>query len=133
MRKLLSTKIKKNDIKTIILTGINITIILFLLNLLSFNLAILEQHYTLTLVIYILIGFLFLNLPLKHLITTIKHKSPQRVKLMTGLLLILLSFIILSFTSHQFLWIAFSAISSFSLLLYQNAASSLPVKLVKLF
>jgi hypothetical protein len=110
MWKIPTIKRKKEEIRTIVQSGINITLILLVLNLLSFNLAILEQTYTLTLSIYILIGFLLLNSPIKKIILTIKQKSPSQKKIITGLLLLIFSFVILFFTSHQIIWIASIAI-----------------------
>ncbi|MCK5113040.1 MAG: hypothetical protein KAQ84_05800, partial [Thermoplasmatales archaeon] len=97
----------RNLLPDAIISGINIFLILLVLNLLSLNMGIFEQSFTLAFTFYILIGILLLNLPLKKLYLIIRRKNKEHLdKILAGLLLILFSFILLIFTKMQILWIA---------------------------
>lgn len=96
----------RNKIATTIISGLNISLILLVLNLLSFNMGIFEQSFVLAFTTFLLLGILFFNLPLKKICLSIRRKNPNINHIAFGLLLILFSFILLLFTSLQMLWIA---------------------------
>ena len=94
-------------LSAVVISGINIFLILLILNLLSLNIGIFEQSFILAFTLYLLVGILLLNLPLKKLFLIIRKKNTGHVdKILAGLLLILFSFILLIFTKMQILWIA---------------------------
>ena len=97
----------RNLLSAVVISGINIFLILLILNLLSLNIGIFEQSFILAFTLYLLVGILLLNLPLKKLFLIIRKKNTGHVdKILAGLLLILFSFILLLFTKMQILWIA---------------------------
>lgn len=97
----------RNLLPDAIISGINIFLILLVLNLLSLNMGIFEQSFILAFTLYILIGILLLNLPLKKLYLIIRRKNKEHLyKILAGLILILFSFVLLLFTKMQILWVA---------------------------
>lgn len=97
----------RNLLSAVVISGINIFLVLLVLNLLSLNIGIFEQSFILAFTLYLLAGILLLNLPLKKLFLIIRKKNTGHVdKILAGLLLILFSFILLIFTKMQILWIA---------------------------
>ena len=97
----------RNLLPDAIISGINIFLILLVLNLLSLNMGIFEQSFILAFTLYILISVLLLNLPLKKLYLIIRRKNKEHLyKILAGLILILFSFILLLFTKMQILWVA---------------------------
>jgi len=97
----------RNLLSAVVISGINIFLILLVLNLLSLNIGIFEQSFILAFTLYLLVGILLLNLPLKKLFLIIRKKNTEHAdKILAGFLLILFSFILLIFTKMQILWIA---------------------------
>ena len=101
----------RESLKDILITGINVTLILLALNLLSINLTIAESTLMLASTTYILLGVIIVNLPFKRLYRSIirrrKTENTSFSKIIIGLVLILLSFILLLVTKIQMLWLAF--------------------------
>ncbi len=97
----------KKKIPSAIIFAINIMLILLVLNLLSYNLGIFNHSIVYTLSIFILLGFLFLNIPIKKVYQAIKEKrANKQKKIYVGFFLIGFSFIIILFTNLQIMWIA---------------------------
>jgi len=103
------SKIFKNKKPMDALTsGLNISLILLALNLLSINLAIVESSFMLASTVYLLAGVIIFNLPFKKLYNTIRIKNTEKIffyKIIVGLLLIIFSFILLLAKSIQMLWL----------------------------
>ncbi|UCF12737.1 MAG: hypothetical protein JSW06_00370 [Thermoplasmatales archaeon] len=96
----------RNHLTSAIISVINIFLILLILNLLSINLGIFDQSLTLVFTFYIVISILLLNLPLKKLYLIIRRKNKGHLdKILVGIPLILLAFVLLLFTKMQILWI----------------------------
>ena len=105
-KKIPKTLKNRTLVKTAIISGLNISLTLLVLNLISLNLDILEQSFTLAITLYLLISIILFNLHLKKIYLAIRSKNPNVNKILAGILLILFSFILLIFTKNQMLWIA---------------------------
>lgn len=94
-------------LKTALISGLNISLVLLALNLLSVNFVIVEPSFMLISTVYLLLGLLLFNLPFKKLYSVIRRHIGQAVlyKTMIGVVLILFSFILLLATSVQMLWL----------------------------
>lgn len=98
----------REKIKKSILCGINISLILLSLNLLSVNLYIYKASFMRILTVYLLLGFFIINLPFKNLYRKFKKKTRNRHTFYDAgitLFLIVFSFVILLFSGNQMLWL----------------------------
>ena len=57
----------RNLLSSVLISGINIFLVLLVLNLLSLNIGIFEQSFILAFTLYLIAGIILLNLPLKKL------------------------------------------------------------------
>lgn len=96
----------KKIVASTLTTDINLLLIFLVLNALSSNLGIYDQSLMLVFSIYLLVGFVLLNLPLKKTCHAIIGNHPLRIKILFGLFLVVLSFLLLLFTEIPMLWIA---------------------------
>ena len=96
-------------IKDFVTGGINIFLIILSLNLLSINLAILDSSFMVICTIYVLIALIIFNLRFKNIYRLFKTKLHRQkksyYKLLTGIILILLSFFLLLYAKSQMLWL----------------------------
>jgi len=97
---------EKTSVKTAIYSGLNISLILLVLNLLSLNFDILEKSFVHAFAAFLIISVLLLNIPLKKLCVTIRKKTAEFNRIIAGLILLIISFIVFLFTKNQMLWIA---------------------------
>ena len=98
----------RNLLKTVLTRGLNISLILLALNLLSINLAIVDSSIMLVSTAYLLIGVIILNLPFKKIYEVIRRKNTKKASfydIIVGIILILFSFILLLATRIQMLWL----------------------------
>ena len=84
----------------------NIIVILLVLNTLSCNLGIFDQSLMLVFTIYLLVGFILINLPIKKTFCALIQDHRFQWKILFGLFLVILSFLLLLFTEIPMLWIA---------------------------
>ena len=87
-------------------TSFNILLILLVLNTLSGNLGIFNQSLMLVFTIYLLVGFILINIPIKKTCCALIQDHRLQGKILFGLLLVILSFLLLLFTEIPMLWIA---------------------------
>ena len=100
---------QKNNLKNISFVFLNIFLILLALNLISRNFFITQKEIMLLATVYVLIGFLLLNIPFTKLFKFIINKRSKKndfVKAIGGLFFIFLSFVFLLFTDSQMIWVA---------------------------
>ena len=97
---------EKISVITAIYSGLNISLILLVLNLLSFNFGILEKSFVHAFAILLIISVLLLNIPLKKLCIMIRKKTTESNRIIVGLILLIISFIFFLFTQNQIIWIA---------------------------
>ncbi len=92
-------------LKNILISGINISIILLVLNLLSLNLFICESAFVLISSIFLLLGMIIFNLHFKEIFKKlIKSKETTANKTLIGIILIIFSFVLLLVTKSQMIW-----------------------------
>ncbi|HUS99421.1 MAG TPA: hypothetical protein VMY59_03785, partial [Candidatus Thermoplasmatota archaeon] len=102
------TMIGIRDSRVLLSTGIfcvNVISILLVLNLLSDNFGFILSSMFHLITIYLLLGVVLLNLPLRRTIHNLTKKNPHRMQLILGILLVLFGFLLLTFTTTQLLWI----------------------------
>ncbi len=98
----------KDLLASIFKSGLNIALILLALNLIVVNLAIVDSSIMLVATIYVLLGAIAFNIPFRKVYNAIIGKNKDKrvtYKLITGLLLILFSFVLLLSTKMQMLWL----------------------------
>jgi hypothetical protein len=104
--KYLNTLKNKAVLQESIISASNIFLILLVLNILSLNLGMFEQSFMVILSFYVLIALLIFNLPLKKIILIIKKKNSGKFeKIILGIAIIFLSFILLLLTTYEIIWI----------------------------
>jgi hypothetical protein len=84
---------------------VNVICILLVLNLLSDNFGFNLSSMFHLITIYLLLGVLLLNLPLRCTLHSLTKKNPHRMQAILGMLLVLSGFLLLTFTTTQLLWI----------------------------
>jgi uncharacterized membrane protein len=78
-------------IKTVLLGGFNISLILLILNMLSNNLVIVEASLMLLSTVYLLIGLVLFNIPFKKLYQNLRRRNIKKIffyKIIIGLIFI---------------------------------------------
>jgi len=103
----LETLKKRILLQDILTSGINIIIILLIINILTLNFGLFEQSFMFFLALSLIIGLILFNLPFKNIILVIRKKSNGHYnKIILGIILIFLSVIILIYAKIQILWLA---------------------------
>ncbi|MBN1861642.1 MAG: hypothetical protein JW840_09305 [Candidatus Thermoplasmatota archaeon] len=92
-------------------TGVNILCILLTLNLLSGHFGFITASLAHLISIYLILGILLLNLPLRQTLHTLTQRTPRRVHLMISLTVCLVGFLLLIISNTQLIWM--SSISVF--------------------
>ena len=100
--------INENLLKTALTGGLNISLILLALNLLSINLVVVDSSLMLASTMYLLAGVILFNLPFKKLYNILRRKNTEKnslYKTVVGIILIIFSFTLLLVTRMQMLWL----------------------------
>jgi len=102
-------KLKNRElVKTVLLGGFNIALIILILNMLSNNLVIVDASLMLVSTIYLLVGLIIFNIPFKKLYQALRRRNMNKIflyKIFIGLIFIILSFVLLLFTKITMIWL----------------------------
>lgn len=88
------------------LTGVNLLCVLLTLNLLSFHFGFLTFSLAHLISIYLILGVLLLNLPVRRTVHALLTKTPQRIHIILGLLLCLIGVLLLIASDTHLLWLS---------------------------
>jgi len=97
----------KELLATAFTSGLNIALFLLVMNLLSVNLAIFDASFMLVPIAYLLVCMVIFNFPFRKLYARVQRKNLRKTsfyKILTGMVLIIFSFILLLYTRNQMLW-----------------------------
>jgi hypothetical protein len=89
-----------------ILTATNIIGVLLVLTLLTNTIGIVDFSLLHLITIFLLIGIVLLNLPLKHTVELLLKKTDFRTTILLGIILLVVAFLLLILSTTQLLWIA---------------------------
>ena len=88
------------------ITGINILCVLLTLNLLSGYFGFITASLAHLMSIYLVLGILLFNLPLRHTLHILRQKAPHRVRLVIGLTICFVGFLLLILSDIELIWMS---------------------------
>ena len=110
----------KKQISHNLTKGLNIILILFVLNSLSNNFGMYDYKLMLLFSIYLLVGFVIINTPIKKTLLSLFKNHQLQYNTIFGLILIISTFFIFLFSNTPILWISSIPLLIIGLILISN-------------